>query len=281
MSTFNQTMRVKDRLAFRDAASFENCWILVRAINPSSIRYLDDSQYTPKPIDCKPKTADADVGGKNLAGLVIVPGIHGPPAFRGSKFNKALDCWNSFLKSHRLAPSQDPRLNARQRALSEADALNRLRGDYTVDLDEKSKHFGCLRFQRMWIHGDFDLKDIILEGQERRNLAAIEEMRGQPHMRGPRLYKIQDFVNSRLGKTLIQHGGEAQYADHSDDIIDVFGPKGQHTQLSGASEIAKWYQERGRGVIDRKTAAPGVKADPTQTPEQLRAQFRVVPGGKA
>jgi len=280
MSTFYLTMRVKDRLAFRDAASFENCWILVRAINPSSIRYLDDPQYTPKPIDCKPKTADADVSGKNLAGLVIVPGIHGPPAFRGGKFSKAIDCWNSFLQSHGITPCPDMKLNQRQRALKEAEALNRSRGDYQVDVDERSKHFGCLRFQGKWIHGDYDLKDIILEGQEQRNLAAIEEIRGQPHMRGPRFYKIRDFVNTRLGKPLIQHGGEAQYADHTDDTIDVFGPKGQHTQLSGAAEIAQWYQQFERDVIDRKKSPSGTRPDPKQSPEQLRAQFRVLPGGR-
>jgi hypothetical protein len=280
MSTFYQTMRVKDRLAFRDAAASQNCWILVRAINPSSIRYLDDPQYTPKPIDCKPKTADADCGGKNLAGLVIVPGIHGAPAFRGGKFSKALDCWNSFLKSQNVAPCSDGKLNPKQRSLKEADALNRSGGDYQVDVDERSRHFGCLKFQRKWIHGDYDLKDIILEGQEQRNLAAVEEMRGQAHMRGPRVYKVRDFVNTRLGKPLIQHGGEAQYADHTDDTIDVFGPKGQHTQLSGAAEIAQWYQSWERETIDRKKSAPQAVPDPKQTPEQLRAQFRVLPGGK-
>lgn len=273
-------MRVKDRLALRDAASFHKCWILVRAINPSSIRYLDDPQYTPKPIDCKPKTADANVGGKDLAGLVIAPGVHGAGAFRGGKFSKALDCWNSFLKSQNVPPCTDAKLTPKQRALKEAAALNKSGGDYQVDVDEKSKHFGCLRFQGKWIHGDYDLKDIIIEGQERRNLAAVEEMRGQSHMRGPRFFQIRDFVNTRLGKPLIQHGGEAQYADHSDDTIDVFGPKGEHTQLTGAAEIAQWYQRWERDVIDRKKTAPLGGPDPKQTPEQLRAQFRVLPGGK-
>lgn len=279
MSTFNYTLRVKDRLAMRDAAAFHNCWILVRATNPASLRYLDDPKYTPKPIDCKPKTADADTHGKSLAGLVIVPGIYGAGAFRGAKFSKALDCWNSFLKSQNVAPCQEANLSQKQRGLKEAEALNKLRGEYQVDLDEQSKHFGCLKFKGKWIHGDFDLKDIIIEGQAQRNLAAVDTLRGQPHMRGPRLKQISKFVNDRLGKKMIQHGGEAQFADHSDDIIDVFGPKGQQTQLNGAEEIEEWYERWNRPVIDKK-ATPQTVPDPKLKPEQYRAQFRVLPGGK-
>lgn len=279
MPTFEYTMRTGDRMAFRDAAKHFSCWILVRAINPDSIGYLADPRYTPKPIDCKPKTADADVGGKNVAGLVIVPAVHGTTAFRGPKFSKAQACWESFLQVQRVVAQPAPGTTDRDRGVQEAQALNAANGDYQVDLDPKSPHFGVLQFHGKWIHGDFDLKDIIPQGQERRNLASIETLRGQPHMRGPLFYKIQCFVNARLGKEMIQHGGEAQYADHSDDIIDVFGPQGQHVQLGSASEIAAWYQRYQREVIDLAKAQPQ-PPHPGKSPEELRAGFRLIQGGR-
>jgi hypothetical protein len=280
MSTNKFTLRLKDRLAFRDAAAFHHCWILVRATNVASLNYIEDPLYTPKPIDCKPKTADADTNGKNLAGLVIVPAIYGPPAFHGNKFPKAVSCWDSFRQSQNIQACYDPKFAPRDRSIKEAEALSRANSDYRVDLDQNSKHFGCLQFRGKWLHGDFDLKDIILEGQERRNLASVEELRGQPHMRGPSFFKVRDFVNARLGKEMIQHAGEAQYADHSNDTIDVFGPHGEQNQLSTVAEISQWYQRYQREVIDLKKGGASRVPDPTKTPEQYRAGFRVLPGGK-
>lgn len=265
-------------MAFRDAAKHFNCWILVRAINPASTRYLDDSRYTPKPIDCKPKTADADISGKQLAGLVIVPDIHGSGAFRGGKFSRAQSCWHSFLRAQHVVVRPVPGATARDCGVREAQALNATNRDYRVDLEAQSPHFGVLQFKGKWIHGDFDLKDIILQGQERRNLALIETLRGQPHMRGPWFYKVQSFVNTRLGKEMIQHGGEAQYADHSDDVIDVFGPHSQHAQLFSASDIAAWYQRYQREVIDLSKGGSQTSR-PAGSPEELRAGFRVIQGG--
>lgn len=277
MSGFAHTMRLKDLAAFRDAAKVYKCWILVRAINPASLSYLDHPAYTPKPIDCKPKTADADIAGKKLAGLVVVPTLFGLGAFKGDQFVDALKAWKEFRESHKVAEAL--RGSEHERARQEAKSLNEKHGEYAVDLDEHSHHFGCLQFHGKWIHGDFDLKDIVLEGQGCRNLGAVEQLRGQPHMRGPRYFKIRDFINARLGKPLIQHSGEAQFADHSTDLIDVFGPKGQHNQLRSVAEIVAWYDRHNREVIITKDKPPPTAAEQQREAEQRRAKFRVIPGG--
>lgn len=266
-------------MAFRAAAMHLNCWILVRETNPASLQYIDSPDYTPKPIDCKPKTADSNANGKKLAGLVIVPSIHGSDAFSSKKFPKAMECWNDFLALHGVNVCNDPKLTTQERGIKEAEDLNQKRSEYSVDLDKRSDHFGCLQFRKMWIHGDYDLKDIILEGQECRNLAAVETLRDQPHMRGPRFYRVQSIINTRLGKEMIQHSGEAQYADHSEDVVDVFGPKGQYNHLVGVGQIRSWYERHNRDIIDKKKGKFVTVPDPKTSPEEYRSRFRVIPGG--
>ncbi len=273
-------MRTKDKVAFRDAAKHLNCWILVREINSASLQYISSPGYTPKPIDCKPKTADSDANGKKLAGLVVAPTIHGSASFSSNKFPKAMGCWKDFLGQQGVNACTEPGLTPQEQGIKEAEDLNKKSIEYGVDLDNRSVHYGCLKFNNKWIHGDYDLKDIILEGQERRNLAAVEELCGQPHMRGPRFYRIQSFINTRLGTSMIQHSGEAQYADHSEDTIDVFGPKGQYNHLVGVWEIRSWYERHNRDIIDTKKGKFSTVPDPAISPEEYRSAFRLIPGGK-
>ncbi len=277
-------MRTKDKMAFRDAAVHLNCWILVREINPASLEYISKPAYTPKPIDCKPKTADSSYNGKKLAGLVVVPSIHGVGAFSSKKFPRAVECWNDFLGQQNVNVSKGSGLTPIERGIKEAEDLNRrslkYRLEYSVDMDNRSVHFGCLKFNNKWIHGDYDLKDIILEGQERRNLAVVEMLRGQPHMRGPGFYRVQSFINTRIGKNMIQHSGEAQYADHTEDTVDVFGPKGQYNHLIGVWQIRLWYDRHNRDVIDSRKGKFSTVPDPIMSPEEYRSTFRLIPGGK-
>jgi hypothetical protein len=79
-----------------------------------------------------------------------------------------------------------------------------LRRVYKVDTDTKSKHYGCLQLRGSYIHGDYDLYDVIHIAQAQRNLAAVETLLGQPHRRGAKVLTVQNFINARIGSPMIQ-----------------------------------------------------------------------------
>jgi hypothetical protein len=289
-------MRLSDWFTFHRAAQTFGQWILVRWTNPESLKYIGRRTwdpghdrilaYYPKPIDCKPKTADIDIGGYELAGLVIDPTVH--KAFgKDSKVAAAAHAWQKFLHglgvndavelnrqtlSSRNTPLTLPNLaqvmhasatrggvsqdrlrqvNARQ------DDFSQERG-FRVDLDLTSRHYGCLLFNGMYLHGDYDLKDIIDPRQLGPNMAVAERLHGQPHMRSAELDAVQQFVNAAIGVPMVQHGGEAQYTGHSEDQIEVFGPHGEAHTLDGRDEILRWYKFGwNRQTIDPKTSGGG------------------------
>jgi len=218
-------MRPQDKVFFLEAARKFNAWILVRRTNVASLPYIGRPGYSPKRIDCKAKTADQDVAQYKLAGLVVDPNVQ-PRAFLVEKLNKAKSYWA---------------------------AMKPLLGNvYQVDSDAKSRHYGCLKLQGSYIHGDYDLYDIIDADQPHRNLAAVETLLGQPHRRGANVLRVQAFINERIGSPMIQHGGEAQYADHSAQSIDAFGPNGEDTTILNEFSVRGWYQIEFHG---RKTLA--------------------------
>jgi len=210
-------MRAEDKQFFLEAARQFQVWILVRRTNRASLAYVGAAGYTPKRIDCKAKTADLDVPPYKLAGLVTDPNLQ-PKAFKPEKLAKAKQFWSAM----------GPLPNT----------------VYTVDSDPKSKHYGCLRLQGSYIHGDYDLYDIIDVAQPPRNLASVETLLGQPHRRGANLLRVQQFINSRIGSPMVQHGGEAQYADHSEQAIDAFGPNGEDVTILNEFSVRAWYKER-------------------------------------
>jgi hypothetical protein len=218
-------MRSQDKAVFLAAAQQFDSWILVRRTNRASLEYVGRAGYTPKPIDCKAKTADQDVGHYKLAGLVIDPTVH-PTAFKPRKAEEAKKCWEAMK----------PLIGSR----------------YAVDREPKSRHYGCVKLQGSYIHGDYDLYDIIDITQPQRNLAAVEVLLGQPHRRGPNVLRIQEFINSRIGSPMVQHGGEAQYKDHSEQSIDAFGPNGEDVTILNEFSVRAWYRDRFAG---RRTLA--------------------------
>ena len=56
--------------------------------------------------------------------------------------------------------------------------------------------------------------------------------------------------DSHIGSPMIQHGGEAQYADHSEQSIDAFGPEGEDVTNLNEFSARGWYENRFGG---RKT----------------------------
>jgi hypothetical protein len=213
-------MRPQDKTLFLEAAHKFQVWILVRRTNVESLKYIGKPGYTPKRIDCKAKTADMDIAPYSLAGLVVDPTIH-TKAFKPGKIQSAKECW---AKMQPLPGSI-----------------------YTVDKNPNSRHYGCLKLQGSYIHGDYDLYDIIDVTQPHRNLAAVDTLLGQPHRRGPKVLTVQEFINSRIGSPVIQHGGEAQYADHSDQSIDAFGPNGEDVTILNEFSVRNWYANRFAG----------------------------------
>lgn len=270
-------MRYRDTIIFRDAAKSYKVWVLVRRTNRESLKYVGQPGYTPKRIDCKAKTATRDADGKQLAGLVVAPDIH-TRAFTPSKLTSANHSWKKFMADK--AVERSDKATPRDRGLEEARNLNNKKSQYTVDVFVKSKHFGCLKFQNQWIHGDYDLKDIVVPGHERRNIALVEELHGQPHMRGPKLTMVQDYVNRRIGSPMVQHGAEAQFADHADERIDVFGPNGEEFTLKNAKQTRLWYEKMQREVIDQSNRQPAQPTNDGLTPQQRRANFKVLAGGR-
>jgi hypothetical protein len=210
------TMRVQDKASFLEAARQFQVWILVRRTNVASLQYIGRAGYAPKRIDCKAKTADFDIAPYALAGLVVDPTIHAK-AFKPGKTQTAKNSWASMQP---LSASM-----------------------YTVDTNQKSRHYGCLQFQGRYIHGDYDLYDVIDVTQAQRNLALVDTLLGQPHRRGPKVITVQGFINSRIGSPMIQHGGEAQYKDHSEQSIDAFGPNGEDVTILNEFSVRGWYDK--------------------------------------
>jgi hypothetical protein len=213
-------MRTQDKTIFLEAANKFQVWILVRRTNRASLEYIGRPGYTPKRIDCKAKTADLDVAPFKLAGLVADPTIHSG-AFRVDKRATANRFWAE------MKPLTNP--------------------VYKVDLNKQSRHYGCLMLNGSYIHGDYDLYDVIDLVHARRNLGAVEILFGQPHIRGYKVTPVQEYINARIGSPVVRHGGETQYKDHSEQSIDAFGPNGEDVTILNEFSVRAWYKDRFEG----------------------------------
>jgi hypothetical protein len=238
-------IRPGDKDVFAAAAIEVGVYILVRGTNEASLKYIPDPLVIPKPIDCKAKTADQG----NSAGLVVDPGEN-PKAFSDCRRAKA-EKWIGTLPSH-----------------------------YTVERDKDSPFHGCVQLGGKRIHGDYDLKGIVLPGQEKRILTLVTELLGQDARRGPKFYDVQKFVNNAIGKPMVQHGAEDEYLDHSKDLdenIFVFFPEERDPKvLHGPAETKAWYAKelKGRTPLIHDAA-------PTGTPPAGASPIRgVISNGK-
>ncbi|HEY4762491.1 MAG TPA: hypothetical protein VIH75_02360 [Candidatus Sulfotelmatobacter sp.] len=243
-------IRPEDKDVFAAAALEIGVYILVRGTNEASLKYISDPLCVPKPIDCKAKTADQGP----LAGLVVDPRENGS-AFSSKRRAKA-DEWIRTLS---------PR--------------------YTVVKDAASPYHGCVQLGGKRVHGDYDLKGIVLPGQEQRILTLVTETLGQDARRGPKFYAVQEFVNDAIGKPMVQHGAEDEYLDHStdqDETIFVFFPEEREPKLlRGPAETRAWYQKelKGRSPLIHDaapTAVPPPGAAPIRGVISSDAIFRPV-----
>jgi hypothetical protein len=221
-------IRQQDERIFTEAAKKFQVWLVVRQTNHASLKYIGRSRYFPKPITCKAKTADMDsrIAGMPLAiyvtsGLVVDPTVH-KSVFSGYKVADGLALWKDFKAEH----------------------LESKGSDYSVDSDSMSLHFGCVQYKGQYLHSDYDLYDIIVVGHENANLVLVGERDGAPDFRPPHLFPLENFINGRVGSEMIHHGGQYQFSEHTKDIVEVFGPKGETYVGPAASWYAKNFPKR-------------------------------------
>jgi hypothetical protein len=282
-------MRGTDLLTIVQAAKLFNCIILVRHTNSASLEYVGKPLYYPKPAVCKAKTADGDPGpraitykGKTVtkqyrvAGLVVHPGFHAG-CYAPAKRAKAMDCWHHTMEvlspasvAYDVNPQSWDLLWGRpQHGIKAPD------WDWRVDVNPESDHFGCLmlkshsrgweRAEFRYIHGDYDLKDVIVSGHEDDYRFTQSKMDGVKNItpvlhqasgrnipgayRGGQEYLyIMNWLNMNMGAAMVQHGSEAQFTWHTDEPITVAYPNGKWEVLRDGAQVHHWYAMRGRNI---------------------------------
>lgn len=266
-------MRGKDLRAFCMVARQYGVYILVRHTNDASLGYIGKPGYYPKPATIKAKTADVDpplviIDNKTIsyriAGLVPHPGFQ-PRVFSGAKMEKALACWADTLDVLHGAGTNIPATTPDTWASWGKEHTSARSGwRWRVDVDPKSPHFGCLQIARdgvswSYLHGDYDLKDVIVKGHETDNRRQEGKVQGAknytPLLPGMEFETIRKALNDAIGVDMVQHGAEAQFAWHGDEPITVILPDGPQLQfkvLGNAEAVQRWYVELNREVIAKK-----------------------------
>jgi hypothetical protein len=270
-------MRGKDVRSFCMVAQKYNVYILVRQTNEASLEYVGKPGYYPKPAAIKAKTADNNpppytlsVSGPTrnaqhkIAGLVPHPWFQ-PKVFNSNKLLKAQDFWLETLDIALSPGSNIPEAN-----LSKPDTWSfwgkehfsgRTGWHWKIDIDPGSTHFGCLQVSRdnipwSYLHGDYDLKDVIVRGQETYNERSEDKIHGvknyTPLLPGLEFETIRKALNDEIGVEMVQHGAEAQFAGHGDEPITVILPDGPNLQfiiLGNAEAVQRWYMDMNRQLI--------------------------------
>ncbi len=253
---------------FLSAARLYKVAILVRRTNMASIQHIGKDYATPKRLDCKAKTADANVTPKgcripearrgNIAGLVADPAMVGPNAYTDGKYAKALEAWRSF--SSQLRPEMSS--YEKQKQLTYVPGG----GQYFVERNPEDPYFGCVKFTPSslisagkCIHGDFDLYGIVDMDMPDQIVRVQEERLGQVHARSPKFFDVQNFVNSRIGVPMVLHGSQETYASrHEKDDLDVFFPDGRVDYAGPTAEkIEEFYQTEFPGRTLFRKGDPG------------------------
>jgi hypothetical protein len=233
-------MRPQDRDVFFAAADHFQVWILVRRTKPAACLYVCKPGFYAKPIDCKAKTADRDLGQYRLAGLVTDPTRH-PSAFDPVKLPEAQEKWKEFIQfigGPLFAYNKGPKSGETGR-----------RG-YNLDLNPRSAHFGCVTLNRLYLHGDYDLYDII-DPKNPRDNTATEEIRFRVRdMVSPLVPPVRDWINGRIGEEVVHHGAEMQFGGgHREQTVDGFLPKKISFTIETEKAIREIYKDALEGRL--------------------------------
>lgn len=269
-------MRGIDLQKFLMVARDRNIILLVRHTNQDSLRYVGMPGYYPKPALVKAKTADLDppivmrsVAGRMvkqdyaIAGLVVHPGMH-PGAYKPAKLDKAMKAWHEGMKylADSLPPPGDPQRPESWAAWGVGrTAKCSAEWRWRVDVDPASRHYGCLQLSHagkgwVYIHGDYDLKDVIVPGREtdnRRNEGQLFGVKNfTPLLTDMEFERIRTSLNQLIGADMVQHGAEAQFAWHGDEPITVAFPDWRFLVLADATTVQRWYEDLNRSVLAKK-----------------------------
>jgi hypothetical protein len=268
-------MRGKDLQKFLMVARDRNVILLVRHTNEDSLAYVGVPGYYPKPALVKAKTADFNPPGVTrsvdgrivtqnyiIAGLVVHPGMH-PGAYKASKLEKAMNAWEDGM--HYLATSMPASGDPQRPETWDAWGVGRTAAcsgewRWRVEVDPASRHYGCLQLSHSgkdwaYIHGDYDLKDVIVPGPDTEKLNQRNE--GQlfgvknftPLLTNIEFESIRIALNDLIGADMVQHGAEAQFAWHGDEPITVAFPTWNIEVLTDAATVQHWYELRNRKVL--------------------------------
>lgn len=251
MSLAGKYMAPEHEVAFKEAAKRYKVWILLRAANADSRRYIGLKGYVPKRLDCKAKTAKKDLGKYKLAGLVVDPTIH-PGAFGG---RDVIKYWNDFLpRLWKPAPGE-------RRMYLPPGKL------YTVQMDPEHEHYGCVAFtgfglatKLQYIYGDYDLYGIVSERDPSSHVFVAETRLGVPHTRTPELFDVQHYLNRAMGIPMVLHGAQESYSPHTDEDILIFWPDGVKVEeRCGKAQIEEFYSTQ---LARRAVPGDGRSAQP-------------------
>ncbi|MCO6457434.1 MAG: hypothetical protein J5I93_19205 [Pirellulaceae bacterium] len=273
---FRETLSIRrqDIAVFRAAAAAFDHIIIVRATNQQSLAYVGRKGFAPKPIDCKPKTADAHTfaAGHQVysAGLVVDPTLTGDGAFlQESKRQSARDAWKGFLKDKTPAEIE-------QKVFWRRGSSGGMRGFFAVDTYLTSEYYGCLMVSEQerpsrdfrlsvqewqdfkqkhmaYIHGDYDLYGLIDMSTDEK-VVHDGMLRGIRHVYTHRFPEIQEFLNNGIGAAMVQHGAQDNLG-HQDDELYVFTPLGAYWLRETADAIREIYElvwGQGDGFVVRK-----------------------------
>lgn len=210
MSGITEGIRAEDQTIFAQVAEQMQVWILVRGTNKASLKFIGKSGYAPKPVDCKAKTAD--LGGEK-AGLVVCP-ILDPAAFsEGTKTEKALAAWDEFAG----------------KSWSLGSPLPTKRVGFDIET-AKNSYYGCVRKNGNYLHGDYDLYDVVDPDDPTGGHRVEKLINGVAVSYSAKSLAAHLALNARFQETchanLIQHGDQLSYEKHTDDLIIAFPPQG-------------------------------------------------------
>lgn len=277
-----QHMRMQDAKAFAYTAWWHHVYLIVRRSNRHSIRFIGETGFTPKPVDCKAKTArqaffHTGLGRSlDVAGLVCDPTL---PEFEkafGAAHGEAMDAWKDF-RPH-LKEAYDRNGNRTRTYLAD--------GRFFVDLRPESPTYGVIHQTDSGlvtagraVHGDYDLFGIVPADNPSVNIALTEEHPSSPafrhnipledlpdelhvkNCRGRKFTDVQMMLNRMMGVPMILHGSQEKYTTKidPDQEVDVFFPDGEHcVLLKNAAEIRQFYaiELRGRKMMDARPSSP-------------------------